>query len=91
MSISGYNLFLSVDCTNHRGVAFYLNDKINAAELPYICTDSSVESVVVEFQLEIKECFLAVIIYRSPSKNNRCALRNFMKEIASKDQYKHIL
>ncbi len=91
MSISGYNLFSNIDSTNHRGVALYLSNKVKATELPHICTDSSVESVVVEFQLENKERVLCAVIYRSPSENNHSALRNFLKEIMSKDQYQHIL
>ena len=91
MSINGYNLFSNIDYTNHRGVALYLSNKVKATELPHICTDSSVESVVVEFQLENKEHALCAVIYRSPSEKNHSAVRNFLKEIASQIQYQHIL
>ena len=91
MSISGYNLFSNIDSTNHRGVALYLSDKFKASELSHICTDSSVESVVVEFQLMNNERVLCAVIYRSPSENNHSALRNFLKDITSKNRHQHIL
>ena len=62
----------------------FLSDKFKASELSQICADSSVESVVVEFQLMNKERVLCAVIYRSLSENNHSALRNFLKDITSK-------